>query len=95
MSTENIKKPSFKRKFFTYSNEAVKRALNEIRINNMGVREASRQFGVPKTTLLDKLAGRTSENKARKTGPSPILTCEGEKKNRNMGHGTGKMWVPH
>jgi hypothetical protein len=69
-----------KRKFFSYSDDAIKRALFEIRENNMSTREASRQFGVPRTTIQDRLKGKSPENIVRRTGPPPIMTREGEQK---------------
>jgi transposase len=69
-----------KRKFFSYSDDAIKRALFEIRENNMSTREASRQFGVPRTTIQDRLKRKSPENIVRRTGPPPIMTREGEQK---------------
>lgn len=39
----------------------------------MGIRETCRNFGVPKTTLQDRLKGRVPQNPG-KTGPPPLLT---------------------
>lgn len=66
-----------KRKMFTYSQDALTRALIEIQENEMGIREASRIFGVPKTTLQDRIKGRVPEV-PMKTGPPPRLTVTGE-----------------
>ncbi|KAJ8953423.1 hypothetical protein NQ318_023540 [Aromia moschata] len=64
---------------FTYSQDALRRALIQIQENGMGVREASREFAVPKTTLQDRLKGKVPEI-PMKTGPPPRprLTVTGE-----------------
>ncbi|KAJ8929563.1 hypothetical protein NQ314_017726 [Rhamnusium bicolor] len=68
-----------KRKLYKYSEEALARALLEIREGRKGIREASRDFGVPRTTIQDRLKGRAPE-KLGKVGPEPVLTIDGEKK---------------
>ncbi|XP_020296543.1 uncharacterized protein LOC109861344 [Pseudomyrmex gracilis] len=45
----------------------------------MSVRQASKQFGVPRTTLSDILKARVPERK-RQMGPDPYLTVPGEEK---------------
>ncbi|KAJ8966511.1 hypothetical protein NQ314_003484 [Rhamnusium bicolor] len=41
-----------------YSEQDLKNALADIRENGTKIREASRKFLVPKTTLIDRLSGR-------------------------------------
>ncbi|KAJ8959559.1 hypothetical protein NQ314_006242 [Rhamnusium bicolor] len=72
-------KSSSNRKFFTYSEESLKEALHQIRSCQVSIREASRQFRVPRTTLQDRLHGRCGPT-LKKTGPQPIMTIEGEKR---------------
>nr|CAH7740421.1 unnamed protein product [Callosobruchus chinensis] len=69
-----------KRKFFEYSQSAIKNALYEIRENHLSIRKASEQFGVPRSTLQDIIKGKTLEDARKRTGPPPILTWEGEEK---------------
>lgn len=68
-----------KRTHFRYTEEALSQALQAIRIDKKGIREACRQFDVPRTTVQDRLHGRITE-KSRKVGPDPILGIEGENK---------------
>ncbi|KAJ8965728.1 hypothetical protein NQ314_003934 [Rhamnusium bicolor] len=49
----------------------------------MSVREASRQFGVPRTTIQDRLKGKIPYNIIRKTGPPPFMSKEREHKIAN------------
>lgn len=46
----------------------------------MGIREACRIYGVPKTTVHDRLSGKVAVNKMPKVGPDPVLGREGEEK---------------
>ncbi|EFA01476.1 hypothetical protein TcasGA2_TC007025 [Tribolium castaneum] len=46
----------------------VARALQAIRENHLGIREASRKYGVPRGTIQDRLHGRVKEG-PRKMGP--------------------------
>lgn len=64
-----------KRKFYTYSQDSLKEALREIRENGLPIREASKRFGVPRTTIQGRI-----KDIARKTDPEPFLTNEGEQK---------------
>lgn len=84
---EKVKKQPLKRKntrkFYNYSEDAMKRALLEIRENQMKVREACRVFGA-RSTVQDRLAGKNMAGTAlRKTGPAPIMSREGEQKIAN------------
>lgn len=56
MPPANQKKPT--RRNFAYSEEALSQALNDIRENIKGVREACRHYGVPRSTVQDRLHGR-------------------------------------
>lgn len=79
MQKEKLKKDKFKRKLFQYSGEALQAAMKGIREDKMAIREASRIFSVPKSTLHDRLLGKISE-KPGKTGPEPLLSVDVEKK---------------
>lgn len=69
-------KPS---KRFGYTEEALSNALSDIRGNIRSIREACRLYGVPRSTVQDRLSGRVAEQK-RKVGPDPMFGFEGEKK---------------
>lgn len=73
------KRPKIKKKMFQYSEEALEAALRDIKENKSAVRNASRTYGVPRSTIQDRLLGKFP-GKQGKTGPQPILTVEGEKK---------------
>lgn len=64
---------------FQYSEQNLKDALRDIKENGIKVREASRKYMVPKTTIFDRISGRKPEY-LKKPGPRPILTTEGEKR---------------
>lgn len=77
MSSSEPKKK--KKKTATYSAEDLQKALVEIRENNKPVRLVCREFNIPKTTVLDRISGRTTD-KIKKPGPDPVLGNDGEKK---------------
>ena len=68
------KKITIKR--LAYTEVQIISAIRAVEENGMAKAEAARTFNVPKTTLLDKLVGRTP--RGRKMGHPPYLTCEEE-----------------
>ena len=63
-----------------------------VQSGEMGVNKAALEYGVPKTTLKDRIAGRIVHGK--KPGPEPYLTSDEEKELASflidvskMGHG--------
>lgn len=86
-------KGKLKRKMFRYTEDALKAALTDIRCNGMGIRKACRTYDVPKTTIQDRLSGKTSDH-LKKTGPPPILTVEGESKIANWALNIAKCGFP-
>ncbi|XP_045768675.1 tigger transposable element-derived protein 1-like [Maniola jurtina] len=62
-----------------YSEENLKKALDEVRDNKKSIRQICKDYGIPKTTILDKLSGRRPDG-VKKSGPEPALGIEGEKK---------------
>lgn len=84
--TVKPKAKKIQRKMFQYCEDDLKKALYEIRENKMKIREASRKFNVPKTTIIDRISGRVPDT-LRKPGPPPLLTVEGEERIKN--------WVIH
>ena len=65
-----------KKKILKYSKEAMAAALEAVRSGGMSRHEASRRFGVPRTTLKDKLNGRYGD--AGSIGRKPFLSPEEE-----------------
>lgn len=65
------------KKVLKYTKESVLEALKEIQ-NGMSIRNASKKFNIPKTTLLYKHNGKYSLDK--KSGPGTVLTTEEEDK---------------
>ncbi|CAH0713187.1 unnamed protein product, partial [Brenthis ino] len=68
-----------KRIHFQYTEEALAQAVQAIRTENKSVREACRHYGVPRSTVQDRISGRSKEQ-PRKVGPEPILGIDGEQK---------------
>lgn len=64
---------------YRYSEEDLKNALHEVRVNKWKIREASRRFNVPRATIQNRLTGRVPDE-LRRPGPPPLLTVEGEDK---------------
>ncbi|KAL5467063.1 hypothetical protein EMCRGX_G031235 [Ephydatia muelleri] len=60
------------RELLKYSAESMDAALKEVREGRMTCFAASKTFGVPRSTLRDKLSGRSPEG--RQMGPNPVLT---------------------
>ena len=60
------------RELLKYSAESMDAALKEVREGRMTCYAASKTFGVPRSTLRDKLSGRSPEG--RQMGPNPVLT---------------------
>lgn len=71
-----------KRNLFNYKEEDLQRAIDAINIDKIGVRQACRDYGVPRATVQDRLSGRVvvDQRKPRKVGPDPVLGFEGENK---------------
>lgn len=64
-----------KKLFFKYSEQDLKDAVRDVQTGNLKLREASRKYNVPHSTLINKLKSTTLE---RKMGPSTILTKDEE-----------------
>lgn len=76
---ETEKKINKVRTHFQYSEEALAKAIQAIKIEKKGIRETCHLFGVPRSTIQDRISGRSKEP-PRKVGPEPILGPDGEKK---------------
>ena len=64
------------RELLKYSAERMDSALKEVREGRMTCYAASKIFGVPRSTLRDKLSGRSPEG--RQMGLNPVLTTAEE-----------------
>lgn len=62
-----------------YTEEDLKKALSEVRDNKKSIRQISKEYGIPKTTILDKISGRRPDG-VKKPGPEPVLGVDGEKR---------------
>lgn len=71
-----LNRMSEKVKRVKYTPEAMATAIAQVR-GGMAKKTACRMYGVPRTTLLDKLAGRVPETPT-KPGPSSILSAKEE-----------------
>lgn len=76
MSFSEAKTKKVKR---TYTEDDLKKALNEIREKNKSIRQICKEYGIAKTTILDKISGRRPDG-VKKPGPEPALGVDGEKK---------------
>ncbi|CAH1993567.1 unnamed protein product [Acanthoscelides obtectus] len=70
---ENPKKP-YKR--FRYTEAQLQEAVEFIRQSKLNISQASKKYGIPKSTLSNKLRGKVPA--VRKMGPTTILTMEEE-----------------
>ena len=61
---------------FKYAPEQMTAVLLACRSQGMGVRKAAQHYAVPRSTLNDKLLGRSPE--VRKCGPGTFLTTQVE-----------------
>ncbi|KAJ8311700.1 hypothetical protein KUTeg_011055 [Tegillarca granosa] len=64
--------------FHNWTNEAMARAIQEVKTNGMPVRKAAKMYSVPRSTLHDRISGRVEEN--AKWGGAPVLPADDELK---------------
>ncbi|XP_037624816.1 uncharacterized protein LOC119487840 [Sebastes umbrosus] len=69
-----LKKREYKNRKWT--KEAMKQATEEVRAGRQTIRQAAKQFGVPKSSLSDRLSGRVAADPVH--GQNPLLTIEDE-----------------
>jgi hypothetical protein len=67
----------FTKKRRQYSPTKLATALVMVKTGAMSKTKASKMYGIPRTTLTDKLSGRTAEGVVR-PGPSTVLTSAEE-----------------
>ena len=63
--------PNLKKRRKLWSDEAMVNAMAAVQSGEMGVNKAALEYGVPKTTLKDRIAGRVVHGK--KPGPEPLI----------------------
>lgn len=68
-----------KRTFHKYSETSLAEALKSIRNGRMGIRQASKVYGVPPTTLHGKVHGKVPDG-PRRMGPNTVISANEEKK---------------
>ncbi|KAJ8321557.1 hypothetical protein KUTeg_000888 [Tegillarca granosa] len=64
--------------FHNWTNEAMARAIQEVKTNGVPVRKAAKMYSVPRSTLHDRISGRVEEN--AKWGGAPVLPADDELK---------------
>lgn len=69
-------KTNNKKNFHRYDKNALKNAVEEVK-NGSKLRETCRKYGIPKSTVQDRIIGRVSSSVM---GPDPFLTIEIENK---------------
>ncbi|CAK1579754.1 unnamed protein product [Parnassius mnemosyne] len=73
------KKINNNKKNAPYTQDTINKALRDIREKKKSIREVCRNYGIPRTTVQDRISGRSSDS-IKTRGPDPILTSEVEKK---------------
>lgn len=76
----------------SYTPAQMHSAVEAVR-GGMGLREAVRRFGVPKTSLLDRTSGRIDCEVSR-SGPQPVLTPAEEAEVVQYVKGCGRAGYP-
>ena len=66
--------PNRPKKLKQWSEEQMSLAVEAVRSGEMGVRRAHQEFGVPKSTLHDRISGKVQEGAV--SGPQAYLTKE-------------------
>ncbi|XP_037825734.1 uncharacterized protein LOC119613770 isoform X1 [Lucilia sericata] len=66
-----------KRSLYQYSEESLKNALKEIRAGTSSILRASKKYGVPRSTIQDRIHGRIADN-AKKIGSHTVLSEDEE-----------------
>ncbi len=84
---ERIPNRSSKRK--SWSNKAMIGAMDAVKKDEMGVNAAAAHFGVPPTTLRNRLSGRVVHG--TNPGPAPYLTKSEESELVDYLHSTSKV----
>ncbi|KAI4468028.1 helix-turn-helix psq domain [Holotrichia oblita] len=67
-----------KSKFHQYNEEALRKAVERVKAGGK-LREICRAYGVPKSTVQDRISGKVAKT-SMQMGPDPILSHECENK---------------
>ena len=67
------------KKYRGYSQENLAKAFKAVKEKNMPVQRAAREYGVPESTLRDRIKGKVGLQKTR-SGPAPVLGMKEENK---------------
>ena len=65
--------------YYAYNHDELTAAYNAVKEEGYNVSNAAKIFGIPRSTLFDKVHGRTSMELQRK-GPPPLISMEDERK---------------
>ena len=65
--------------YYAYNHDELTAAYNAVKEEGYSVSNAAKTFGIPRSTLYDKINGRSSIEMQRR-GPPPLLSLEDEKK---------------
>ena len=68
-----------KNPYYAYTHEQLTSAFNAVKEKGLSVTNAAKTYGIPRSTLYDKIHNRTSIEVQRK-GPAPLISNEDEKK---------------
>ena len=68
--------PTQRKRRKLWDDESMINAMEAVKSGYMGVNQAAREHGIPRTTLKDRLSGRVKHGK--KTGPMPYLPSQEE-----------------
>lgn len=82
-----------KRLMHQYSEESLKTAIKDIRDGLTSIKGASKKYGVPRSTIQDRIHGRIAEG-ARKMGPPTILSSAEELRLVKWCHDLAKSGFP-
>ena len=66
--------PPAKRK--QWSNRQMEEAMKAVHKGDTGINQAAREYGIPRTTLKDRVSGRVKHD--TKSGPQPYLSVDEE-----------------
>lgn len=61
-----------------YAEESLVLALEELKYQEISIRQAAAKYGIPKSTLSDYASGKVKVG--RRPGPLPVLTPDEEKR---------------
>ena len=64
------------KKLCSWSDDSMKAAMDAVKSGRMGLNRAATEFGVPRTTLKDRMAGRVVHG--TRPGPKPYLSLQEE-----------------